>query len=242
MLVAPHRHLLFFAPLALLLACKDEGGVDGPQALSFSGTGSCATGQVSSASFEDALTLEGWVRANPNPLYRQHVLLAWPGAFALFQDPDGTLFFTNGGDDDAGVSGFGDWMDGTLHHVAAQWSDGQSALYLDGERLGTNVLATYGEAPENTVHIGCWPDRDMVHDGIIDEVRVSGVARYDAAGFDPPTAPFTQDADTFLLFHMDEGEGDSTVDAVVGLELSLQKVEWVPFTLGGGVGTTAEGE
>ena len=75
---------------------------------------------------------EGWVRANPNPLYRQHVLLAWPGAFALFQDPDGTLFFTNGGDDDAGVSGFGYWMDGTLHHVAAQWSDGQSALYLDG--------------------------------------------------------------------------------------------------------------
>lgn len=39
--------------------------------------------------------------------------------------------------------------------------------------------------------------------GAIDEVRLSSVKRYGASGFTPPTAPFTKDAGTVLLAHLD---------------------------------------
>ena len=42
---------------------------------------------------------------------------------------------------------------------------------------------------------------------------------------------FTTDDDTFVLWHMDEGTGDTTVDAVAGVRLSLEAVDWVPFRL-----------
>ncbi len=216
-----------------LLACNgEEDGVSGPQALEFSGQGSCATGEVAGAGFASEGTVEGWVRSTPDPLYRFNALVAWPGAFALYQDPDGVLYFTDGLESANGPSGFGDWMDGQVHHVAAQWfEDGDSALYLDGQRLGTNTLAAFGTAPENTMHVGCWPDEEMVHEGVIDEVRVSSIARYDEAGFDPPLGPFSLDDDTLVLWHFDEGEGDVAIDEVVGLRLSLEQVEWVPFSL-----------
>lgn len=230
--------LVLSASLSVALAgCKGEGGVNGPQALDFSGDGSCATGTVGSAALGDTLTVEGWVRSDPNPQYRDNVLLAWPGAFALFQDPDGVMTFTGGDDTDAGPSGYGDWMDGSLHHVAAQWVGGESALYLDGERLGINTLAEFGLDPGGSLHVGCWPDRDMVHEGLIDDVRVSGVARYDVEGFDPPEGAFVNDDDTFLLWHFDEGEGDVAKDGVAGVKLVLDDVAWVPFTLGDEVGS-----
>lgn len=216
-----------------LVACKgDDEGVNGPQALEFAGQGSCATGSVAGANFSDAGTVEGWVKSTPDPLYRYNALIAWPGAFSLYQDPDGVLYFTGGTDADAGPSGFGDWMDGQLHHVAAQWfEDGDSALYLDGERLGVNTLATFGDDPSNTLHVGCWPQEEMVHEGVIDEVRVSSVARYDEQGFEVPFGPFTQDDDTLVLWHFDEGQGDVATDSVVGVELTLENTEWVPFDL-----------
>ncbi len=240
MLIRSPAPTLLVVSLALA-GCKDDGGVLGPQALDFAGDGSCATGTVGSAALGDTLTVEGWVRSEPDPQYRDNALIAWPGAFALFQNPDGVLTFTGGGDDDAGPSGFGDWMDGSLHHVAAQWVDGESALYLDGERLGINTLAEFGLDPSGSVHLGCWPDRDMVHEGLIDEVRVSGVARYEFDGFDPPEGAFVKDDDTFLLWHLDEGEGDTARDAVAGVQLVLDDVGWVEFSLGGGVGSDEAG-
>jgi len=41
---------------------------------------------------------------------------------------------------------------------------------------------------------------------LIDEFRVSSIARYTAA-FTPPTAPFTNDANTVLLYHFDGADG-----------------------------------
>lgn len=216
-----------------LLACNgDKEGVTGPQALEFAGQGSCATGEVAGAGFASEGTVEGWVQSTPDPLYRFNALFAWPGAFSLYQDPDGVIYFTDGLEGANGPSGFGDWMDGQLHHVAAQWfEDGDSALYLDGERLGTNTLATFGTEPDTTLHVGCWPGEEMVHEGVIDELRVSSVARYDEEGFDVPLGPFSMDDDTLVLWHFDEGEGDVATDDAVGVRLNLKQVEWVPFSL-----------
>jgi len=43
----------------------------------------------------------------------------------------------------------------------------------------------------------------------IDELRISDVARYDS-DFTPLEVPFVLDADTVMLFHFDEGSGDTT--------------------------------
>lgn len=225
------------APLLLAIAalgCNKEEGASGPHALNFTGEGSCATAPVGGANLGEAITVEAWVRSEPDALYRENVLFAWPGALALWQDPDGVMHFTGGTEADAGPSGFGDWMDGSLHHVAGMWVDGESAIYLDGERLGINTLAEFGQDPAGQIFAGCWPDRGMVHEGLLDEVRVSGVARYELEGFDPPAGAFEDDDDTFLLWHMDEGEGDVAMDSVEGVQLVLDGVDWVQFTLAGG--------
>ena len=46
-------------------------------------------------------------------------------------------------------------------------------------------------------------------EALIDELRISGVARY-RDDFTPPTAPFALDANTVMLFHFDEGAGNTT--------------------------------
>lgn len=53
------------------------------------------------------------------------------------------------------------------------------------------------------------------YNGLLDEVRLSTVIRYDGP-FERPTSPFAQDADTAALWHFDEGEGERLDDAGPG--------------------------
>jgi hypothetical protein len=46
-------------------------------------------------------------------------------------------------------------------------------------------------------------------EAVIDELRISDVARY-RSDFAPPSAPFVLDASTVMLFHFDEGSGNTT--------------------------------
>ena len=48
--------------------------------------------------------------------------------------------------------------------------------------------------------------------GLLDEVRISNVARY-SASFTPQTTPFVTDANTVALYHLDEGTGQVLSDA-----------------------------
>ncbi len=49
-------------------------------------------------------------------------------------------------------------------------------------------------------------DTGAAYDGFMDEVRISSALRY-AGVFTRPTSPFTADADTAALYHLDEGAG-----------------------------------
>jgi hypothetical protein len=49
--------------------------------------------------------------------------------------------------------------------------------------------------------------------GLLDEVRLSNIARYTGASFTPPTAPFGTDANTVGLWHLDEGTGQVVDDS-----------------------------
>ena len=48
--------------------------------------------------------------------------------------------------------------------------------------------------------------------GLLDEVRISNIVRYTAT-FTPQTIPFTPDANTVALYHLDEGTGQTLTDA-----------------------------
>jgi hypothetical protein len=48
--------------------------------------------------------------------------------------------------------------------------------------------------------------------GLLDEVRISSVARYSST-FTPQTTPFASDASTIALYHLDEGTGQILNDA-----------------------------
>ena len=119
--------------------------------------------------------------------------------------------------------------DGEYLHTAAVY-DGQSIkLFVDGILQDDRPVATLGanaEQIENGVHladlfktarlsIGA-PTRGVeaghhVFHGIIDEVRISSIARYteDFA----PEERFSADEDTLALYHFDEGDGDELLDS-----------------------------
>jgi hypothetical protein len=119
--------------------------------------------------------------------------------------------------------------DGGWHHVAVtrRASDGRQQLWVDG-RLDGTVLGAGGDVSYRTGRATTYPQSDPFlvfgaekHDavppgvggysGLLDEVRLSRVVRYDG-GFARPSAPFTTDPDTVLLLHFDEGQGATAFD------------------------------
>ena len=128
-------------------------------------------------------------------------------------------------------------LDGSWHHVAVQRraSDGRLWIYVDGdldaEADGPDGDVSYpgDQTPDGNNCDGgpCFDSDPYVvlaaekHDagpsfpsfsGWIDEIRFSTTLRYD--GIVPaPTAPFTPDAFTVALYHLDEESGDDVLDS-----------------------------
>ena len=131
-------------------------------------------------------------------------------------------------------------MDGALHHVAGVFSEGVSTLYIDGIRLADNRSAVLGVEPTGVLSLGCWLGHNVHHEGLIDEVRLSSIARY-TDDFTLPAGAFTADDNTLRLWHFDEGEGESALDSMRQSDMSLSSVGWEPFALSGSTDTgTAE--
>jgi Concanavalin A-like lectin/glucanases superfamily len=117
--------------------------------------------------------------------------------------------------------------DGNWHHVAAtrNSTSGQMRLFVDGAQVASGTGPT-GNVSYQDGATGFPNDPFLVigaekHDagsdypsfsGWIDEVRVSRSVRYTAA-FTRPSAPFSADADTVALYHMDEASGSEISDS-----------------------------
>jgi hypothetical protein len=120
------------------------------------------------------------------------------GRYASAKAPDGTL------------------VPGRWHHVAGVFDGSEVRCYVDG-RMVAHVAAS-GTRRHNTLplFVGADPDgkgRPMSHfAGSLDEVRLSGSARYAGASFVPPVRHLP-DADTLLLLHLDADFGPWTADA-----------------------------
>ena len=119
----------------------------------------------------------------------------------------------------AGLCGATPVDDGAWHHVAVTRSaaSGQMRLFVDGVLDGSASGPT-GDISYADLRSGAPNDPFLVigaekHDagsaypsfsGWVDEVRLSSVVRYTSA-FAPPAGPFTGDASTVALYHLDEG-------------------------------------
>lgn len=95
----------------------------------------------------------------------------------------------------------------TWQHIAVSRSGTTIRIFRNGTQIfsGTNTISYQ---ITDFVHIGGRASETFFN-GYIDELRVSNTARYTAA-FTAPTAPFTNDANTLLLLHMN-GTNNSTV-------------------------------
>lgn len=157
------------------------------------------------------------------------------------------------------ICGTTDVLDGAWHHVAIarRRSDGYLWIWLDG------TLEASGDGPDGDLS---YPDDGVPgsfcggpcdfsdpflvigaekHDagsaypsfsGLVDELRISTVLRYEAA-FTPSSSPFTTDADTAGLYHFDEGQGavggdaaSNPVDADLRIGGDPEGPEWTTTT------------
>jgi hypothetical protein len=88
-------------------------------------------------------------------------------------------------------------------------------LFADGVEIGSTYVYGYSSVWNDDSYLIVGSSGDAVFSGLIDEVRISSVARY-TADFTPEDR-FTVDSDTLALWHFDEGTGTTATDEVSGL-------------------------
>jgi len=142
----------------------------------------------------------------------------------------GKLVFGVSGDGtgDLTICGARPLLDGLWHHVAVERkrSNGQMWIYvdglLDGQGAGPGGDVSYpdGAAPASPADpflvLGAEKHDEGAafpsYNGYLDELRISTSLRYSGT-FTRPTAPFTTDASTAALYHLDEDAGDAILDS-----------------------------
>lgn len=133
----------------------------------------------------------------------------------LFFMQDGTNTTNLEQGDDIRTKFFPRW-----YHLAVTWNVANDMrMYIDGVKvaetpseiplLGGTMAAAIGNGAEDL-----WNARYEGFRGMIDEVRISLVDRHGGADFfNLPTEPYEPDAMTLALWHLDEGQGETTEDA-----------------------------
>ena len=96
-------------------------------------------------------------------------------------------------------------------HVAFVWNAEEVALYLGGERIASGKPAPEfskalagAAAPDGKLRFGCRHDHRGETGIVLDDVRLSAVARYTGETLTVPSAPLTRDAETTLLDPLNE--------------------------------------
>lgn len=169
------------------------GELQGPQG------GTNAQGAVTGSAF----TAELWFRAETdansfNILSRQgpanEWFIQWNGSGVSF------IWFDAGG---AGHTiNSGALVSGTSYALALGWDGATVRAFVNGVQIGTAAVATF-QAPSATGILQAGAGANAEATTAVDEVRISNVARYTAAGYVPATVEFASDANTGCLYHFD---------------------------------------
>lgn len=216
------------ALIALLAGCNGQVEIPGGNyALAFDGF-SCVEVPVDSAAVSEEMSIELTLRASADASTIAHQpFLTWPGVASMVELDDGRVAAGSESDPGSGVYSTQSFLDGGVHHLAATWDGaGRLQLFTDGQRVG---FGSYEDpVPGSLLSIGCWERENAGFEGVIDNVRLSSVVRYED-DFTPDFAPFSADEDTTALWAFDEGAGDVAADSAGQYDGTLMGAEWVPF-------------
>jgi hypothetical protein len=199
----------------------------------FAGDSDCIMVDTSELVLDGPFSFEAYVGTDAAPGFDVWPIVAWPGHFALYQDPYG---YTVAGPADeygttSGASTGESIMDGSDHHLALNYGEAQElSLYIDGVEMARAPVTFSGETSSN-LYLGCWPDQDATFAGVIAEVRLSDSALY-AGDFEPTWEPYEPGQSTVALWHLDEGEGTEIGDQTGGYPGELHGGSWELFYLG----------
>ena len=177
-------------------------------ALTFDGTDDLLTAAVIPGT--GPLTIEAWVR----PANNDAGGLILTGA----DNASGWSFELNDGRLTLWLSTSDGWsfnqhptalLAGQWYHLAATYSDGTARTYVNGVAAEPT---TTGALTQGSLFQAGGLSGYAFYAGTIDEVRISNVPRYNG-DFTAPAAPFRPDANTLVLWHFDEGAGQTVADA-----------------------------
>ena len=177
-----------------------------------------------------AFTLEFWVKPLTASITGTKTLLDFRASAAT--EVAGRLYLEAGqvrynvNNSDLATSGTTTLSANTWYHIAVVRSgtgSGQLKLYIDGTEEGSGTDgSTYVAKP---LRIGGDYAGANEFAGYIDELRISGTARYSAA-FTAPTGIFQGDSDTKMLVHFDGDNGQTHTEDWSGGESLTRKEEF----------------
>lgn len=161
-------------------------------------------------------TVEGWFRAKDLVGRRGLAAKTEASEFGILLYDGAPAFHVFLGDAYANAKAEAPVTADAWHHVAGVFDGAEVRLYVDGRLVARGKGS--GARRRNAVPfcVGADPDGrgtpTSFFEGLIDEVRVSKVARYSRDSFTPARA-FEPDAETLLLLHCDGFVGPFAVDA-----------------------------
>ena len=244
-----YRLPYFAMAVALLLAgCPGNGVLDtdddddtgdddttaaGNFALSFDGTAGGSTESVDAA-LPNTFTVELWFLATGDGcmVRQKDPELHWSRVWQLGQldsgDYPGQLAFAYKADTESpyyiGGPELGSLAADEWHHVAVTHDGTDARMWVDGWIAGELLDAPAPQLDSGPIEVGQAGGNEPLT-GIVDDLRISTVARYNDEFEPSPT--LSADAQTVHLWHFDEGQGETATDDVIGLELHLEAGEWV---------------
>jgi len=158
------------------------------------------------------MTLEAWAK----PTAAKHAFITGKNAWALAVAPayHGVMFRWV-----LGINGILRYADSPplplnrWYALAGTYDGTTMRLFVNGEPVKTQTYPGTVVQDANLFRIGTLGASNDYFEGLIDEVRVSNVVRYGPEGYVARRTPFTTDAHTVGLWHLDEGSGTTTADA-----------------------------
>jgi len=144
-------------------------------------------------------TFESWVKPISNPYGGLFTDYIGGTCYATVQ-PTGVSF--------CGLTG-GITNDGGFHHIAIVYSveNDHLKIFVDGILKNEGTPAAQAKSLIISSIGRFWNSSTYSYKGLLDEVRISNVARY-TSNFTPQTTPFEPDEHTKLLLHFDENGDD----------------------------------
>jgi len=172
-----------------------------------------------------SLTIEAWINIQAGTDNSPRYIVYKAMAYELFQkfDPGtkrclGFTLYTSSGTPVGSIRCKSSAYTFGWHHVALVYEKtaGSVRIYLDGTLFAQYTVAV------SDLYNSTYPVKVGQHFASgIDEIRISGVARY-ASAFTPPAGPFACDGHTRALWHFDEAAGATVFHDACGADSVLQ--------------------